>query len=108
MSRRSSDIWDHLAELLSGVAYEQDSHALWRIAVLMERQEQLDELVEDMLHGEDIDGIDKATRMSLAVERSLDTKCGKFGMTPRERQILLVPKEEEELDDLEHLIQGRE
>jgi hypothetical protein len=108
MSRRSSDLWDRLNDLLAGVAFEQDSHALWRIAVLMERQEQLDELTDDLMQGEDIEGIDKAVRIGLAVERSLDTKCGKFGMTPRERQILLVPKEEEERDELEQLMQGRE
>jgi hypothetical protein len=43
----------------------------------------------------------------LAVERNLDTKCAKFGMTPRDRQILLMPKEEEELDEFEQMMKDR-
>lgn len=51
---------------------------------------------------------DDLNRLSLAVGRSLSALLTQFGLTPRSRQILLVPREESEVDEFDELMKGRE
>jgi hypothetical protein len=108
--------WELLTERLSGVVFEQDSHILGRMAIWMSQLTRLDgdlAVLQDGVSSED-DGdgdgeaVERLIRTMLAIERNLDTKCAKFGMTPRDRQLLLMPKEEEELDAFEQMIKDRE
>src|SRR3990167_1027180 len=87
--------WDRLAETVSGVAYSQDVEAMTEAAWLLWRQGEFHKaLLLDPLN-------DELNRLSLAVGRSLSALLTQFGMTPRSRQILLVPKEPEEKDEFE-------
>lgn len=116
LSQHAVEYWEVLVERLSGIVFEQDSHVLGRMAVWMAQLERLDGdlavLQDGVSSDDDGDGdgeaVESLIRTMLAIERNLDTKCAKFGMTPRDRQLLLVPKEEdEELDDFEQLLKGR-
>lgn len=89
--------WDRLAEIVQGVAYEQDSEAMQEAAWLLWRQQKFHEALYALPLDEELN------RLSLAVGRSLSALLTQFGMTPRSRQILLVPKEAEEKDELEEL-----
>jgi hypothetical protein len=91
--------WDRLAETVSGVAYSQDSEAMVEAAWLLWRQEQFRAALLEQPLDEELN------RLSLAVGRSLSALLTQFGMTPRSRQILLVPKEEEAKDEFEQLME---
>ncbi len=91
--------WWRFAEAVQGVAFEQDSEAITEAAYLMWRQQKFREALQDRPLDEDLN------RLSLAVGRSLSAIMSQFGLTPRSRQILLVPKEEEEKDELEKLME---
>lgn len=94
-----AECWDRLAETVEGVAYAQDSEAITEAAWLLWRQERFREALEtDPLN-------ETLNRLSLAVGRSLSVLLGQFGMTPRSRQILLVPKEPEEKDEFEKMME---
>ena len=115
LSGRAKEYWHALNDRLSGVVFEQDSYILGRMAIWMATLERLDGdlavLQDGVSDADDGDGdgeaVEKLIRTMLAVERNLDTKCAKFGMTPRDRQILLMPKEEEELDEFEQMMKDR-
>lgn len=96
-----SECWDQIAEKLSGLVYSQDSDALTYAAWLMWQQQQY----RDALLVNPLD--EELTRLSLAVGRSLSALWSQFGMTPRSRQLLLAPKQEEELDEFEEMLKGR-
>lgn len=91
-------IWDRVFDLLSGVAFEQDSDAVEELADLLWRQsEHRKALRERPL---DID----LNKQSLAIGRAVNTLLFQFGLTPRSRQVLLVPKEEaKEVDPFDAL-----
>jgi len=91
--------WERLEELLSGVAYAQDSDAMTEAAYLMWRQQKFREALQGNPLDEDLN------RLSLAVGRSLSAMLSQFGMTPRSRQILLVPREPEEKDEFERMME---
>ncbi len=94
--------WDRLAEVVSGVAFSQDSEAMAEAAWLLFRQQKFREALLVMPLDDDLN------RLSLAVGRSLSALLTQFGLTPRSRQILLVPKEETEVDEFDALMKGRE
>jgi hypothetical protein len=100
--------WEIMAALLSGVAFEQDSFVLGRIAVWIARLAQLDAAVNALDCLVDAEECDKLLRLMLAVERNIDNKCAKFGLTPRDRQLLLIPKPVEELDEFEQMMKDHE
>lgn len=92
--------WHRIAEVVSGVAFSQDSEAITEAAWLMWRQQQFhDALKLDPLN-------ETLNRLSLAVGRSLSALWTQFGMTPRSRQILLVPKEPEQKDEFEQMMES--
>lgn len=91
--------WDRLAETVTGVAYSQDSEAMTECAWLMWRQAKFHEQLLIRPCDEELN------RLSLAVGRSLSSLLTQFGMTPRSRQILLVPKEPEEKDEFEKMLE---
>lgn len=94
--------FDRLAELTSGTSFSQDSVALELAARLMIRSAKLD----DAITAEPDDA--ELHRLSLSIGRQLITLLAKFGLTPRDRQVLLVPRDDEEQDDLERLLAERE
>lgn len=91
--------WDRLDDLLSGVAYSQDSDAMAEAAYLLWRQQKFREALQEQPLDEDLN------RLSLAVGRSLSALLTQFGLTPRSRQLLLVPREPEEKDEFEKLME---
>lgn len=94
--------WDRLAEIVQGVAYSQDSEAMTETAWLMWRQQEF----RAALANNPLD--DELNRLSMAVGRSLSAMLTQFGLSPRSRQVLLVPKsEQEEPDELEKLMNKR-
>ncbi len=93
--------WDRLAETVSGVAFSQDSEALTEAAWLLWRQGKFREALQANPVNEELN------RLSLAVGRQLATLLAQFGLTPRSRQILLVPsKDDQEQDEFEKLMGG--
>lgn len=89
--------WWRFADVVQGIAFEQDTEAVTEAAYLLWRQQKFREALQsDPLN-------DEMNRLSLAVGRSLSAIMTQFGMTPRSRQILLVPKEEEPKDEFEEL-----
>lgn len=96
-----AECWERLAETVSGVAYSQDSEAMTEAAWLLWRQGKFREsLLADPCNEE-------LNRLSLAVGRQLAVLLSQFGLTPRSRQILLVPsKEDQEKDEFEKLMEG--
>ncbi len=94
--------FNRLAELTSGVSFSQDSIAIELAARLMCRLAKLDALIDK--------GVDSQSthRLALAIARQLTALLAQFGLTPRARQVLLVPREEEgEIDELEKWRQGK-
>src|SRR5688572_566957 len=85
--------WTRLEEELSGVAFEQDSDAMADYAKLSWRQDKFHEALRATPLDDDLN------RLSLAVGRALSDLRSQFGKTPRSRQLLLVPREEEEKDE---------
>lgn len=90
-----SRCWDRLAEVVSGVAFSQDSEAITEAAWLLARQQKF----RNALEKDPLD--EELNRLSLAVGRAMSAIFTQFGMTPRSRQILLVPREDEEVDEFE-------
>jgi len=97
-----ADCWDEIVPQLEGVAFEQDSDAIEEMAWLTWQQRQYRQALLMQPLDEDL------TRLNLAVGRSLSALRTQFGLTPRSRQLLLVPKEEEELDEFEQMMKDRE
>jgi hypothetical protein len=97
-----SDAWDMLASLTAGVTFSQDSLLIESTARLWVRVQTLAKLLDS--NPADIE----LNRVSLAVERQLMTSLGKLGLTPRDRQVLLVPQDEKrDLDPFEQLLAKR-
>lgn len=96
------DCWDRIAETVSGVAFSQDSDAITEAAWLVW---QLGE-VNNELHDQPLNT--ELTKSALALKRTLSAFWTQFGMTPRSRQVLLVQKDEEELDEYEQMLKDRE
>ncbi len=102
MSAVMSAAWDRLVELTNGTTFSQDSLAIEEAAEMLALREELriglksEPLNLDMI------------RTRLAVGRQLGALFSKFGLTPRDRQVLLVPREDDEKDDLEKLMAERE
>lgn len=93
--------WTRIEEMTRGVAFEQDSDAVTELAWLTWLQEEK----RTALLLRPLDG--ETNRQYLAIGRSLRELWGQFGLTPRSRQVLLVPKEDQpELDPLEQLQSG--
>ena len=88
-----SAAWDRLCELTAGVTFSQDSTALLMAARLIVRQDAIAAKLD--LNPAN----DELNRTSLAIGRALLTLLRKFGLSPRDRQQLLVPREEIEPDD---------
>lgn len=102
LDRETEEEWDWLVEVLSGVVFSQDSSLLLEMAQRGVIQRRLWELRIADLKDDNVD---------LQLNRNtmrLTTMWSQCGMTPRSRQILLVPTDEEERDELEQLMQGRE
>ena len=94
--------FDRLVELTSGTSFSQDSIAIELAARLMVRSSKLDDAITSKPDDAELH------RLSLAITRQLITLLAKFGLTPRDRQVLLVPRDDEEQDDLERLLAERE
>ncbi len=95
--------FDELAALTAGVAFSQDSQLIELAASLLTRSRALQRRLADK--PDDID----LNRVALAVERQLLVALGKLGLTPRDRQVLVVPKMEsnEPKDPLATLLERR-
>lgn len=96
------DCWDEIVPQLAGVAFEQDSDAVEEMAWLTWQKR----CYREALMTSPLD--DELTRLNLAVGRSLSALWSQFGLTPRSRQILVVPDETEELDEFEQMMKERE
>ncbi len=95
--------WDRIAETVEGVAFSQDTEAITEAAWLLWRQQEFRKALKKTPLDEELN------RLSLAVGRSLSALLAQFGLTPRSRQILLVPREEpEEKDEFEKMLDGIE
>ena len=81
-----STAWDSLVSLTSGVCFSQDAELLLECSTLKVRQDAFRRALS--VNPTDID----LNRMSLAVGRALLLALGKLGLTPRDRQVLLVPR----------------
>lgn len=91
-----AEFWDRLVELTQGVTFSQDSAAIAELAWLTWRQSKFREALAD----EPLD--ENLNRTSLAIGRAMSALWAQFGMSPRARQILLVPHTEpEEIDELD-------
>lgn len=89
-------VWERLVEMTAGVAFAQDSEALAELAWLTWRQSRF----RDALATEPLD--ENLNRTSLALGRAMLALLTQFGLSPRSRQILLVPAvEPEERDELD-------
>jgi phage terminase small subunit len=95
-------LWQDIADVVQGVAFEQDSIAIAMMAELLERYHALARVVRSDKSDHD------SLRSWLAVGRPLKILMGDFGMTPRSRQILLVPKEDEDKDPFDAMFDGRD
>jgi len=95
--------FDRLAQLTSGTTFSQDSIAIELAARLMVRSSKLDDAITAKPDDAELH------RLSLAIGRQLMALLGKFGLTPRDRQVLLVPRDDSpEMDDLERLMAERD
>jgi hypothetical protein len=99
MSEEIVPYWNRLEERLSGVAFEQDSDAMAELATLSWRQQKFHEALQATPLDEELN------RLSLAVGRALSALWTQFGQTPRSRQLLLVPREEQEKDEFERMME---
>lgn len=101
LPREIDPVWDEIAEQVQGVAFAQDSDAITEMAWLTWQKREFQQALLDQPCD------DEKTRLNLAVGRSLSALWSQFGLTPRSRQILLVPKDEEEKDEFEEMMEGR-
>lgn len=81
--------WHEIVELTSGVTFSQDSIAITEAARLLWRQRKFAEALDDNPTDDDLN------RLSLAVGRQLNIILGQLGLTPRSRQSLMVPVDDE-------------
>jgi len=82
-------VWRQLVEMTSGVTFSQDSIAILETARLILRQEAFHlALASDPTNS-------KLSNDSLSVGRQLMKMLEKLGLTPRDRQSLVVAREEE-------------
>ena len=86
-----SEAWDSIAALVEGVAFSQDGMLLEECARLWVRQQAF----HRALSATPLD--DELNRLSLAIGRALIAALAKLGLTPRDRQILLVARPEAEV-----------
>lgn len=100
LSDEEAACWDEIAESVQGVAYSQDSQAMKQMAIWTCRLDTLNEA----LRGDPLN-VDLMKMANTALIR-LSALWSRFGMDPRSRQILLVPKEEEEKDEFERMLDG--
>ena len=81
--------WQRIAEMTSGVTFSQDSMAITEAARLAVWKDKLSQCVEtnpaDLVLG----------KMALSVGRQLLVVMAKLGLTPRDRQSLVVPRKDE-------------
>lgn len=97
MPSEVAEIWQRVFDLTTGVAFEQDSDAVAETAWLIWRQVKFREaLAERPLDTE-------LNKQSLSIGRALNALLVQFGLTPRSRQVLVVPKVEVEVDPLDAL-----
>ena len=90
--------WWRLIDMTQGVAFSQDTFALTELSWLLWRQQKFNEKLQAMPCD------DELNRLSLAIGRAILILLGQFGLTPRSRQSLLVPRDEpDEEDELERL-----
>lgn len=90
LSAEGSKVWQSLVEALKGTAFMQDSIAMEAAVSLVVRHRAMNrELDKDPTNVQ-------LNRISLAVGRQLAAVLAKFGMTPRDRQVLLVPKADDD------------
>lgn len=85
--------FQELVELTSGVTFQQDSRIVLEGARLMARQDKFAVALETDPTNDDLN------RLSLAIGRQLAAVLGKLGLTPRDRQILLIPRNDDEAED---------
>jgi hypothetical protein len=97
-----SAAWDRVVEVTEGTTFSQDSLAIEEMADLLAMRDTLRNQIK--ANPADLDIV----RTRLAVGRGLTAMFAKFGLTPRDRQVLLVPREDDEKDDLEQLMAERE
>lgn len=102
MSKEKTVYWDRIVELTSGTSFSQDSLAIEEMADLLVMRDSLRAAIAS--DPTDMD----AYRTRLAVGRQLLPLFGRFGFTPRDRQVLLVPAMDEEKDELESLMSERD
>ena len=93
--------FQELVELTSGVTFQQDSRILLEGARLIARQDKFAVALETDPTN------DELNRLSLAIGRQLTTVLGKLGLTPRDRQVLLIPRTEEVEDDPLEILRRR-
>lgn len=98
MPDRVQECWFRLIDATAGIAHEQDTEMLVEASYLLYQREQLrNEICYDPTN------ID-LTKLNLTIGRSLFVILSHFGLTPRSRQLLLIPKQEEEQDEFEKLM----
>jgi len=98
-----SKAWDWLVETTRGVTFEQDSVAIAECARLIVRQDAFHEALRTKPTDETLN------RLSLSVGRSLSAAFTQLGLTPRSRQLLIVPRaDKSEQDELERLMAERD
>lgn len=90
LSAEASSVWDMLVKATAGTAFSQDSIALESVVSLVVRQRAINEALDAKPADADLN------YLSLAIGRQLLASLAKFGLSPRDRQVLLVPKEEPE------------
>lgn len=101
MDKKAKPYWDYLTDILSQVACYEDSDAIAEMAsVMMIRKQLFDEVLADPTENPLINKLFKALRM-------MNEYRVKFGMTPRDRNLLLTAGDEEEADELDEILKGR-
>jgi hypothetical protein len=81
--------WQRIAEMTSGVTFSQDSIAITEAARLAVWKDKLSQCVET--NPADLE----LGKMALSVGRQLLVVMAKLGLTPRDRQSLVVPRKDE-------------
>jgi hypothetical protein len=96
----AKDFWYDIVDQTDGVAFSQDSAAIATLAGYYWRRTKFDEALRQ-------DPLDHQLNVDAnSLDRCILRMWEKFGLTPRDRQVLVVPTEEvEELDELEKLQQ---
>lgn len=82
--------WTNLVDLTAGVSFEQDSDSLLQLARLRIRQRKLEALLDSD------PGNVELNKLSLSIVRQTMALSVKFGLTPKDRQVIVRPKKEED------------